>query len=72
MNENKDTDMHIIDIHIDESSRPSTIKDYEVVDMYCQHCGDVIPSPSSFRDANCLRIFFMTGRCQHCQDMHEE
>jgi hypothetical protein len=41
----------------------------EVVEMYCQRCGKKVPSPSSFRTPENMRIFMITGLCQECQDI---
>jgi rubrerythrin len=44
---------------------------YEEVEMYCRECGQKIPSPASFRTPDNLRVYFVTGKCQECQDKVE-
>ncbi len=51
-------------ISVKEAANPKG----QIVKMYCQTCGEEVPSPSSFRTPENLRIFMITGQCQQCQD----
>jgi rubrerythrin len=60
----------LLAVRIKKTLMPQT-EEYEEVEMFCQECGKKIPSPSSFRTPEHLRVYFVTGKCQECQDKAE-